>query len=157
MPKYILSIGLMIALSALIGCSSGGGNDVTTPDEPMGKSAGETSHFLWGLWQFAADLEGERLDVIPLRGADMQVNVLQFLEPPPLVYLTLDSLEFNGSIIEADIGLRHPFLGLTEFTGFDVCGILITNGHLTGFSDSDIRMAGDEDTRNYLNQSIHIH
>jgi hypothetical protein len=73
--------------------------------------------------------------------------VLPFLEPPPFVNLTLDSLEFNGNLIEADIGLRHPFLGLTEFTGFDVCGVFISNGSSTGFTDPDLVMAGSGDTR----------
>jgi hypothetical protein len=77
----------------------------------------------------------------------MHLNALPFLEPPPLVNLTLESLIFNGNIIDANIGLRHPFLGLSEFTGFDVCGVLITNGSVTGFSDPKIRMAGDGNTR----------
>jgi hypothetical protein len=100
----------------------------------------------WGLWQFIADPEAATLDVVHLRIGDMHLNALGFLEPPPLVNLTLESLEFNGNIIEADIGLRHPFLGLTEFTGFDVCGILITNGSCSGFEDADLIMAGDGDT-----------
>ena len=76
-----------------------------------------------------------------------EVNALPFLEPPALVNLTLDSLEFNGNIIDADIGLRHPFIGLTEFTGFDVCGVLISNGSISGFSNPDITIAGNGDTR----------
>ncbi len=83
------------------------------------------SHECWGLWQFTADMENQALDFVQLRQGTMHLNALPFLEPPALVYLSLESLEFNGNIIEADIGLRHPFLGLDEFTGFDVCGIFI--------------------------------
>ncbi len=68
--------------------------------------------------------------------------MLPFLEPPPFVYLSLESLEINGNIVEADIGLRHPFLGLTEFTSFDVCGILISNGSVSGFDEADLLMPG---------------
>jgi hypothetical protein len=82
-----------------------------------------------------------------LRAAEFHLNALPFLEPPPLVNLTLESLKFNGDIVEADIGLRHPFLGLDEFTGFDVCGVFISNGSMSGFSDPDIVMAGEGDTR----------
>ncbi len=76
----------------------------------------------------------------------MHLNALPFLEPPALVFLSLETLQFNGDIIEADIGLRHPFLGLTEFTGFDVCGVLISNGSISGFDDSALVMAGGDDT-----------
>lgn len=102
---------------------------------------------MWGFWQLTADPVAKTLEAAPLRVADMHLNALPFLEPPPLLNLTLESIEFNGNIIEADIGLRHPFLGLNEFSGFDVCGILISNGTISGFSDADLVMAGDGDTR----------
>ena len=65
--------------------------------------------------------------------------------PPPLENLTLESLAFNGNMVEADIGLRHPFLGLTEFTGFDVCGVLISHGSISGFVDPDLLLPGPDD------------
>jgi len=136
---------LMIALAA--SCSSSGTSDVTQPTETGMEAAAGNSHQLWGYFQFKADPKAQTLDVVPLRDTAMHLNTLVFLEPPPLVNLTLESLQFNGNIIEAGIGLRHPFLGLTEFTGFDVCGLFITNGSITGFSDPDLRMAGAGDTR----------
>ncbi len=74
---------------------------------------------------------------------------MNFLEPPPLLYLTLESPPvFSGGVLDIDIGLRHPFLGLTQFTGFDVCGILISHGSLSGFdSDAALNIPGDGDTR----------
>jgi hypothetical protein len=129
------------------GCSGGNGNIPTAADDTPPIAATHTAtHQTWGTWQFIADPVKETLDVVQLRGIDMHVNVLPFLEPPPLTFLTLESLQFNGDIIEADIGLRHPFLGLNEFTGFDVCGILISNGSVTGFDDAALVMAGDGDT-----------
>ena len=144
--RRLILLTTIIALFAL-GCS--GGN--VTPSSPdidtprILESNGR--HAIWGLWQGIIDPEAGTIDFKPLRGAALHLNALTFLEPPVLVNLTLDSLEFNGNIIEADIGLRHPFLGLTEFTGFDVCGIFISNGSLTGFSEPDIVMASDGDTR----------
>jgi len=114
----------------IAGCS-GGGEVMAVSDLP--RDGGSTSvHQLWGYYEFRADPTSGTLDVIPLRGAEMHLNALPFLEPPPLVNLTFDSLEFNGDIIEADIGLRHPFIGLTEFTGFDVCGILSQTARSAG-------------------------
>jgi len=130
------------------GCSNSDGLSPMIPNEPL-KVIESTpdNHFCRGLWQFIADPVDETLNVIQLRTGNLHLNALPFLEPPPSIYLTVESLQFNGNIIDADIGLRHPFLGLDQFTGFDVCGILITNGSVTGFDDADIRMAGPGDTR----------
>jgi hypothetical protein len=146
MFKQILLSGLVITLSVIIGCSSGGGGNTIAPDEPAITADTSAGNQLWGLWQFSADLEAQTLDVVPLRTSEVHLNARVFLEPPPLVYLTIESLEFNGDIIEVDIGLRHPFVGLTEFTGFDVCGTLISNGSYGGYADSNIHHAGPGDT-----------
>ena len=101
-----------------------------------------------GLWQFEADPTAGTLDATPLREAAMHLNALPFLEPPPLYYLTIESpVEFSGNLVDVDIGLRHPFPGLKEFTGFDARGIIITSGNKSGFHDSGIRYAGPGSTR----------
>ena len=142
--KRFVIIAILSAILAT-GCSSG---DSVLTSGPGGKViSGEGAHNIWGIWQFVADPRAGRLDVVPLRTPSMHLNALPFLEPPALVNLTLESLQFNGNIIECDIGLRHPFLGLNEFTGFDVCGVLITSGSVSGFNDSELAMAGDGDTR----------
>ena len=144
MRRVLLPL-IIIALIAILGCSGGGSSPVTPASHtPQVSSSG---HFPWGMWQFTADPAKGTLDITRLRSADFHLNAMPFLEPPALVNLTLESLKFNGNIIDADIGLRHPFLGLTEFTGFDVCGVFITNGSVTGFDDPALRMAGEGDTR----------
>jgi len=139
----LLFWGLLMV--AFFGCS----NSISPVEQAIGQPSANSadSHQFWGLWQFSADPAKGTLDVVQLRTGDFHLNTLVFLEPPPLVNLSLDSLQFNGNIVEADIGLRHPFLGLNEFTGFDVCGVLITNGSVTGFDDPGLRMAGNGDTR----------
>ncbi len=144
MRSLIISILTATLLLTAFGCSQGA--DVVNPANVESIHYGDNSHQLWGIWQFTADPVAGTLDVVQLREAGMHLNALPFLEPPPLVNLTLESLIFNGNIIEADIGLRHPFLGLNEFTGFDVAGILITNGSVSGFDDPDLVMAGADDT-----------
>lgn len=141
----------MLALAAILiaviiaGCSNGGGTP--TLPENSANAIHSRSHGLMGLWQFTANPADGSLEFVPIRVSEMHMNVLPFLEPPPLLNLTIESVEFNGNIIETDIGLRHPFLGLTEFTGFDVCGILISNGSVNGFDDPGLRMAGEGDMR----------
>ena len=145
--KKLICILILTTALAIAGCS--GGTAVPTAPVSTGETTGAPSanHAILGYWQMVADPEKGTLDVVELRGTAMHLNALHFLEPPPLLNLTLESLEFIGDKIEADIGLRHPFLGLNEFTGFDVCGILITNGSISGFHDPLLRMAGAGDTR----------
>jgi len=138
---------LTILITALVCGCSGKGIDPTTPYKPAASRHEQLSHAVWGLWQGVINPGEQTLQFVQVRTVDFHLNALFFLEPPPLVNLTLESLKFIGNNIEADIGLRHPFLGLTEFTGFDVCGILITNGSVSGFSDTKIKMAGGGDTR----------
>ncbi len=99
------------------------------------------------MWQFTADTYAQSLEFTRLRTGELHLNALPFLEPPALVNLTLDSVHFFGDVLEADIGLRHPFLGLKQFTGFDVRGIFIGNGTVSGFEDADLVTAGADDTR----------
>ncbi len=140
-----LLLSILVITFISIGCSSG--STLIEPELPGMKTSEISNHHCLGYYQFIADPVNETLDFIPLREVMMHLNALPFLEPPALLYLSLESLEFNGNIIDADIGLRHPFLGLDEFTGFDVCGIFITNGSKADFDDPDLRMAIDDDTR----------
>ncbi len=143
--RFILILVISILMLSL-GCSGSPApmaTDISNPRLPETVN----SHMNWGLWQLTADLDNQTLEATQLRTGNMHLNALPFLEPPALVNLTLEHLEINGKIVEADIGLTHPFLGLNEFTGFDICGILITNGSVSGFDDTGIIMAGDGDTR----------
>ncbi len=135
----------LLLLTAIIGCSTG--EQPLEPVTGVARETGAMNHYCFGYYKFIADPAAGTLDIIPLRETSMHLNALPFLEPPALLYLSLESLEFNGNIIEAGIGLRHPFLGLTEFSGFDVCGIFITNGSKADFDDPDLRMAVEGDTR----------
>jgi outer membrane protein assembly factor BamB len=137
---------LIIAFTGFaLSCSSA--NTLVEPGLPEVRANQTAGHYCLGYYQFTADPVAKTLECIPLRDVAMHLNALRFLEPPPLKFLTLDSLEFNGDIIEADVGLRHPFLGLNEFTGFDVCGIFITSGSKADFDDPQLRMAVKGDTR----------
>jgi len=142
----ILSMGVLSLVFVIgFGCSSGDTFGPVSPEQPGLTGASGGSHSCWGFYQFVCDSQTETIDIIPLREAYMHLNALPFLEPPALVNLSLESLEFNEDLIEADIGLRHPFLGLDEFSGFDVSGIVISNGSYSGYSDTDINIAGPGD------------
>jgi len=147
--KIIVSL-LLVMVLFILGCSGGNNTNPSVPDTENLKSSttGEaSSHMNWGLWRFICHPESQTIDVVQLRTGSMHLNALPFINLPPLVYVTLETLNFNGNLIETDIGLRHPFLGLNEFTGFDVKGVFISNGSLTGFTDSDLILTGPGDTR----------
>ena len=148
MKKLLIFLTLIfLTIGIAAGCSSGGDTPLAPGDGIARESSGEPAHMLWGMYQFVLDKHSATMDIIPIRAADMHVNVLPFLEPPAFVNVSLESLHINGNIVEADIGLRHPFLGLAEFTGFDVSGILIGSGSITGFPDTGIRLAGPGNVR----------
>lgn len=147
MKKLICLFTLMITL-IVAGCS--GNTAISTAPGVTGDNEGVSSanHAILGFWQMSADPVKGTLDVVELRETAMHLNALHFLEPPPQLYLTLESTPvFSGNKLDVDIGLRHPFLGLNQYTGFDVCGIVITNGSVTGYTDPDIVIAGPGDTR----------
>ena len=142
-----LCLGAITILFLIVVSGCSGGADIPTSPQYASTRAASTAqtHMLWGFYQFTADPEAESLDFITLRAADMHLNVLPFLEPPPFVNLSLESLVFNGNSVDANIGIRHPFPGFDEFTGFDVCGILISRGSISGFTDPKLRLPGEND------------
>ncbi len=143
----LLCVSLVILFT--IGCSSRA-SDLSSPELKPGADIAHShhgSHQLWGLWQLKFDPSLEKAEAIPLRGPQFHMNVLPFLEPPPWVLLTIGNCKpVNHFTCQIDLNLTHPLAGLVEFTGFDVCGILFTNGTHTGFGDG-ITMAGWGDTR----------
>ena len=139
----IIFLAVFIAIS---GCSSTR-NEITAPATHTPRQSNQSSHQCWGIYQFIVDAEAEKLDALPIRAVSMHLNALTFLEPPPNSNLRLESIQFNGNIIDVEIGLRHPFLGMIQFTGFDVCGVLISHGSTGGFNDSDLVLPGEEDFR----------
>ena len=146
-----MRIASVILLAILICCTGlACSTSVTAPNAQHKIAEDRTlnpSHQLWGIYQFRCDPAAGTVYIAPLRGLEMHLNALHFLEPPPLVNITLESKPvFSGGNLDVDIGLRHPFLGLDQFTGFDVCGILITNGSTTGYSNPAIVYAGEDET-----------
>jgi len=146
-----------IFILMLIGCS-GSGDIPSTPDAAVDDipSRLDAMHQAWGLWQFEIDPVASSVDVMPIRSAELHLNALHFLEPPVNLYLTLESPpDFSGGVLTLDIGLRHPFLGLNQFTGFDAKGIIIGHGAEVIDELPSLIYAGENDIR-LLNADGHI-
>ena len=90
-----LILALMIAVSTvfIIGCSGGSPQSILDPAAKPLEAAleipsfGNPGHQCWGFFEFNIDLANERAELVPLRESSEHLNVLGFLEPPPLHWL----------------------------------------------------------------------
>jgi hypothetical protein len=152
-----LSVRIFLVLSIAmlaISCSGVAHNPVEPADvrdSAMPTFQANDNHQLWGLWQFTINPELERLDIAPLRDAQLHINALAFLEPPANLNLSIQGPpQFSGGNITVNIALTHPLAGLVQFTGFDVKGILIGHG-ANSLHDVPAIIFGDETNIRLLN------
>ncbi len=141
---------LLFTISICIACvsCSSGVTAFSPPAVPAPLGQQDCCHALLGLYTFTLEPETNALDVVQLRRPELHLNALKFLEPPPNLFLTLEGpVHVSGNILDVNIGLRNPYLGLLQFSGFDVCGIVFTHGSQTGFHEPWITIAGEGDTR----------
>jgi hypothetical protein len=134
------SMAAVILLLLLTACS-GGSNPVSGNFGPGGNLTGqstvtvENNRMVWGYYHCTIDPATGATEVIPDRGLMMHVNAVEWMQPPGGSTTNLQILNMNTTnwltqgILTMDIGLKHPFTGLNQFTGFDVMGVFITDGH----------------------------
>jgi len=142
----------VLLILAMSGCSSNGSkisplDPGTTAPDFRSTSQADTNHTLLGLYTVILDPVTGMVEALPMRDAMMHLNALRFLEPPPPVKILISNISYDGEILDADIEFIHPFPGLDRYTGFDVNGIVISSGSISGFSDTDLVVSGEGDTR----------
>jgi hypothetical protein len=123
-----------LAVLILAGCGGAGGKSPVVPssaEAQIVESAG--NRLLWGIWDVYISADRRNAEVVPIRAADMHLNVVRFLEVTPCkTCLTIENLHVTGTNeLEADVTLTHPFPGLLKYTGFDVRGIFISGADFT--------------------------
>ncbi len=126
MRSHIFFCSLVIIVIALIIGCSGANTDVTVPGTGSNSIPDVRSGTLClGAWQIAINKATSQVDVYQARGSDYSLNVLTFLEPPPLGNLTIDfnTLKIADPLIDVDVILTHPIPDQV-FTGFDVRGVV---------------------------------
>ena len=145
LPRNLASCVLVFILLMLtIGCSRGSSPLAPqSPDQGLaatgGRAVSSASHVCWGIWQVSIDAATSEAEVIPLRTAEWHVNTVPFLEKKGQSKMVLRDIIIDGSEVELNVGLVHPFITLYQWSGFDVRGIFITDGSFDGFaSDGDI-------------------
>jgi len=123
-----------------VGCSSEK-SPVTpdpTPQHPSHLSENISNRSVLGYWTINIDPDSEAVEIIPDRDMASHFNVVRLLEITPCTdCLKIKNLSFlPDNNLQCDFELRHPFPGLDKFTGFDVRGVLVTNGD-TNFPENN--------------------
>ena len=130
--KTVISFAFVALMIWAAGCSGGGVDMPTLPGDTDGNQAlsAQKTHgttYCLGLWNVVVDESTGLADITQLRGADLALNVLSFMEPPPLNLLDINfgTLELDppNKYIGVDVILTHPINDPT-FMGFDIRGIV---------------------------------
>ncbi len=130
-------IGNLLLLTALVGlvlsCSSGSptipSNDPAIAESSHSATAGQ-SHYLYGFYLLKIDSESGEVEVIPVRNADLHLNLTGVLNATMGVSASgvpSEADPVNGLFV-MDITLEHPFGTKPQLAGFDVKGILMAPG-----------------------------
>jgi hypothetical protein len=142
MQRQLSSLVLCsVALLLMLGCQSGGNSPVNpaltqgqTIQGPAGPAVNETPYkALLGLWDVTYDTQTNSLTVTPVRSAAFKANVTGFMNGGPNLLLeNIDTSTFmTDGKLNVKVGLKHPFSGLYEFSGFDVWGMFLHDGSAT--------------------------
>lgn len=166
--RHILFLSLLITFASY-GCSGGGDTPIlpsgtdnnpgispTLPQDPTEgnerTSAGdeyEGMRIPLAFYSVTANPDAGTLEYVPLRTAQKHLNAIPLLETATEQLVSLagpPQFSDGGTILDVDIKLTHPNDD-PVLTAFDVHGIFITKGSLSGFGDPDIVVAGFDETR----------
>jgi len=161
--NYLIVLSVMLILAVSCGGNSGSpvmpGTDNTVPDLTSGTvyDRGATSKAVWGIWEVVLDRATHEFTVTPIRGVQYTVDVVTFLQPPAgnpanLQLVVTDVADwFTEGKITVEVGLQHPFPGLDMYTGFDVMGVFMSPGSVTGTYDTDVSYPNGVDEGILLN------
>lgn len=139
-PGFHMSLAVIMVLLFLAACSGGSdpvAGSLTGGDEGLTRphsAADANSRALWGYWSVTIDTESESVEIVPLRGVAMHVNAVEWMQPPGgklenlQIKIVYDDWLASGRF-DLEVTLNHPFPGLDTYTGFDVMGVFMTDGH----------------------------
>ncbi len=130
---------LVLLLSAVLVTGCGKSTDPSqAPIDPQSPAASAASkdfnsngnRTLWGYWTIRIDPDNKTFEIVPDRGAGSHFNVVRLLEVDPCTdCLSISNVSWlPDNIVQCDFQLRHPFPGMVKLTGFDVRGVLVTDG-----------------------------
>ncbi|HEX9745927.1 MAG TPA: hypothetical protein VGB30_10925 [bacterium] len=140
---------IVLVLGFVFGCSSGTSPVMpeNTPDISSQRTVSGTDNtHLWGLYEIHVDVDAGTIEAVPLRGAMFTANVTGFVDGPPTnLLLDIQNIDVGPDYTDVlvDVGLRHPFAGLDQYTGFDVIGVFMGDGTETHPGPENYPMTGE--------------
>ncbi|HEX9744561.1 MAG TPA: hypothetical protein VGB30_03955 [bacterium] len=143
---------LIPVLIAGLGCSSGGSDfanqSPTVPIIQQNNISSLSGDRLWGLYEVTVDTVTETAEIVPMRTAMIEANIIKFLDNKSGdPNITISDLELDKPKVNLTVGIRHPFPSTPKYTGFMVRGIILTNGTRQDFEDQDLVMSTNEQLR----------
>lgn len=134
----VIIVAISILMMAGMSCSSGN-SPVIPPglsinqesENPKSEAAGNQYNMGYSLIQI--DTENPDVEIIPVRTADLHLNITGIMNSTMGVSAQIipGESDIPNGLVAVDIALTHPFGTLPQFSGFDVTGILMTPGTLS--------------------------
>jgi len=149
LPTALLT-GLFFCMALLVGCSGNSAQPAAPSvgsDEPVREQSGGGGRTLWGYYAGSADTETGRFELLPLREANLHLNLVSTLNKTAGITTKVLMGESNPTQgrFTVRITLHHPYAGNPVYAGFDVRGIFITGAaHAIG---PNLWVAGDGEPR----------
>jgi hypothetical protein len=133
MQRLIPLSVILVLLLSVCACSTGKNTPTIPPIAPSTSNSSTTmsqnsNRTIWGLWDVTISADRTKIDIIPMRSADMHFNAVRWLEVAPCQNcLSVSNLQpIPPNKLQVDVKLQHPFPGLLKYTGFDVRGVFIS-------------------------------
>lgn len=149
----LVTLGLILFL--LISCATGK-NSVVSPDPDLsqnqeitaGQAINTPNTHLLGVYDVRIDPDTMSGEIVPLRTADVTLNVTPFFDYPPMnIGLTIPSFYEGADYwdFDVDFELTHPLPALTQYTLFDVMLVFLGDGSETCPGPYYLKVAGEND------------
>lgn len=138
----------MFAAILLAGCATSSGS--LSPTQPGVEPVGVVSHsgtHLLGLYDIIIDTDTLQAEIIPNRSAEIELNILKFLEAPGVNGILISNLQIDHPEMSFEMGIWHPFAGSPEFTIFSTRGVFLSDGTMSGFANPAIVMSSPDEMR----------
>lgn len=146
MRQAIIIMAILLLIGGLIGGCSANSSKILEPVIPQGMDEDVEAEAPWGVYDIHVDVDEMNVTVLQARNAEPHFNVTKYLLPPLCADCVIGSVvgfDPVTRIMTLNIGLKND----TEYTAYDVRGILILNavghdvanpdGYTTRFDDSD--------------------
>lgn len=156
-----ISLAIIVLIILCFGCS-GKGNPAAPPvpgaspmnltgEAPDQHGVSGSNNLLLGFWEVTIDPETLDCEIVPLRGALFNANILRLLQPPAsminlfTVYLNIGTSNIPAGFLDVDITIRHPFTSMNIFRAFDMRGIIMGEGSVPFSFDDTVLRGGPYD------------